>query len=106
MAKKAAKKPAKKAARTVAKTGHRNAGTRRSPEQIARAIADDGSPAAKFFTMVEGDIDLQDKIRINNQNILQIAADAGFRFTYAEMADHLRARWCITCGPKEHYCCF
>ena len=110
VAKKTVKKPAKKSAKRPARKSTKKKAVARasvgaSPEAAA-AASHDGSPVALFFDEVDKTLDLQARIAAHNTRILDIAREAGFDFTYEEMANHLKARWCIVCGPKEHYCCF
>jgi predicted AlkP superfamily phosphohydrolase/phosphomutase len=95
MAKKTAKKTKKKSPAKPA---------RKKPSLVA--TYDKTTAVAQFFDKVDSEVSIQAEIAANNQNIVKIAAKYGFAFSYGEMADHLRERWCIECGPIEHYCCF
>jgi hypothetical protein len=112
MAKKSAKKAAKKSTKrsvkkAAKKTAKRKAARRTAPVGLVAFVPDD-SPVSRFFTAVETDADLQARIAAHNSRILDIARefDPEFVFTYEEMANHLRERWGIMRGPREHYCCF
>jgi hypothetical protein len=66
-----------------------------------------GPPAAEaFFDEVENNAALQAMIGLNNQNIITLAKEMGFYFSYQEMTEHLAERWDIRNGPPEDYCCF
>lgn len=110
MAKKSARKSARKAARKPAKRPAKKSASKpvsaSESYRLASAAVRDGSPVSLFFDQVEGDVGIQARIASHNMKILDIAAALGYKFTYDEMAAHLRARWCILCGPVEHYCCF
>jgi hypothetical protein len=97
MAKKAAKRSRKRSS---------GAKKKRSARRRAGATFDPSTAVAQFFDRVDRDPDIQAEIAANNLKLVDIAEKYGFRFSYADMAEHLRARWCIECGPNEHYCCF
>jgi hypothetical protein len=122
MAKKAAKKAAKRATKAATKKTARKASkksVKKGPKKTASsrpvgsaaaaaAGASDDSPVARFFNEVDINPGLQGLISAHNSRIIEIAKafDPKFDFTYEEMSNHLRVRWCIECGPKDHYCCF
>jgi hypothetical protein len=104
------KKAARKAGR---KKGYLGGAVKRAPMPYGERGANGEPPltdegldnAARFFDEVDENEGLQAAIGLNNQNVIQLAQQMGFKFNYPEMSAHLRARWDIRRGPDGHYCC-
>ena len=72
----------------------------------------DGQPSTKegvtnaqrFFDLCDQDPILRQAVSYTNGSIIHLAATKGLSFNYADMQEHLRARWGVTKAPTD-FCC-
>lgn len=62
--------------------------------------------AKKFIDLINSDPRLQEEVKKNQGNLLDLAAQSGFTVTQEELHEELRARWGIEYPQETNSSCY